>query len=524
MTAPDQPDGGRPTGTDAPPADDTPAGTRTPSGDTAPGRRSPEPDDRTRTHENRPADRRHPRESPGADASGRAVAVRTASASAAGRVLRPLRIEFRRGFVPWAAAALLFALAWPITAAAARWQGSWGDTTDELSAAAGAIAIPFCLAAGAWQGGRERRRRTTELWASTPRSPLARFLTAALPPACALAGAYLVVVAGALLACAPYASAGGPVPTVFAGSALSIAACTVLGQVAGRVLPWRLTAPALAICGYVLAAVGVRSSSGLAGLVPASLRLFGDEDLPVWWYPLVSALWTAGIAGAAVLVHAARRRVTALLPLAAAFAAAVPLVHTGDGMLRDNPLAHHQVCDRSTTPQVCVNATHPGLLPEAARVLSGVTGRLRGVQNLPVRFEDLPRRPRVDEAELPSLTPLGWSSVRGRVADPERYAWQGAVNLIRPDCDATPSVRVQVVDEAVLRWLAPASVWKADRELSVKLARESDGTEHAAMLRAEDGAYARLAALPAGERRSWLGRYFATVGVCDPKASEVPAL
>lgn len=87
----------------------------------------------------------------------------------------------------------------------------------------------------------------------------------------------------------------------------------------------------------------------------------------------MSALWTAGLAAAAVLARSARRRVTALLPLAAASAAAVLLVHTGDGMLRDNPLAHRQVCDDSTTPHVCVNATRPDLLPEAVRVLSGVT-------------------------------------------------------------------------------------------------------------------------------------------------------
>jgi hypothetical protein len=451
--------------------------------------------------------------------------TREAPARSAGSAPHPLRVESLRGFAPWAAAGLLLALAWTLAATAAQWQGSWGEATGKLGIASGMIIVPFALAAGAWQGGRERRLRMVELRASTARTPLAQLLTAALPLACWLAAAYLVAVAGVLLACAPYASAGGPVPTVFAGTALSIAACTLLGHVAGRVMPWRLTAPVLAICGYVLLGTVGHSQSGLRHLAPAYLRLFGDEDVPVWWYPLVSALWAAGLATAAALAHAAYRRATALLPLAAALGAAVLLVHTGDGVLRDNPLAHRQVCDDSTTPRVCVNAVYPGLLPEVTHALSGLTGRLKGVRNLPVRFEDLPRRPHNDEAELPMLTPFGWSSVRGKVTDPEQYAWEGAVTLVRPECEEPPSAqRIQVTDEAVLRWLAPNSVQKDIRERSVASARQRGDTKDLAKFRAEDKAYAHLTAMTDNERRSFLGRYFATAQDCDPNPSEVPSL
>lgn len=452
----------------------------------------------------------------------------TAAPRPAAAAPHPLRIEFRRGFAPWAAGALLLALAWALAATASQWQGSWGDTTGRLSSAAGAIGVPFALATGAWQGGRERRLRMTELRATAPRPPLAQLLTTALPLACGPAAAYLVAAAGALLACAPYASAGAPVPTVFAGTALSLAACTLLGHMAGRVMPWRLTAPALAICGYVLAGASTfHSWSGPAHLAPAHLPLQGDAGLPVWWYPLVSALWVTGLAAAAVLAHSARRRATALLPLAASLAAAALLLHTGDGMLRDNPLAHRQVCDDSTTPQVCVNATRPDLLPEAVRVLSGVTARLKGVQNVPVRFEDLPRRPRGDEVELPLLTPLGWWSVRGKVIDPRGYAWQGALNLVRvrPECGGTPSARrLQATDGAVLRWLAPHSAWKDDRARSEASARERHDTGETARFHAEDTAYAHLTAMTDAERRSFLSRYFATVRDCGPATNGVPSL
>ncbi|MFD7001862.1 hypothetical protein ACFWA5_37825 [Streptomyces mirabilis] len=455
----------------------------------------------------------------------REAPARRAPSRKAGSAPHPLRVESLRGFAPWAAGALLLALGWTLAATSAQWQGSWGVTTGKLSTAAGVIGVPFALAAGAWQGGRERRLRMTELRASTARTPLAQLLTAALPLACWLAAAYLVAVAGVLLACAAYASAGGPVPTVFAGAALTIAACTLLGHVAGRLLPWRLTAPALAICGYVLYGTLGLSESGFHNLAPAYLSLVGDDDVPVWWYPLVSALWPAGLAAAAVLALAAYRRATALLPLTAALGAAVLLVHTGDGMLRDNPLAHRQVCDDSTIPRVCVNAVYPGMLPNVTHALSGLTGRLKGVQNLPVRFEDLPRSPRKDEAQLPMLTPFGWSAVRGKVTDPERYAWEAAVLLVRPECEKPPSAqRVQVTDDVVLRWLAPDSAQKDIRERSAASARQRGDTKELAKFRAEDKAYAHLTAMTDDERRSLLSRYFATAHDCDPNPSEVPSL
>ncbi|MFF6995078.1 hypothetical protein ACFY93_08985 [Streptomyces sp. NPDC008313] len=433
----------------------------------------------------------------------------------------PLRVEAVRGFAPWAGLALLAALAWPLAATADQWQGSWGETTSRLSGAAGLVGVPFALAAGAWQGGRDRRLRMTELRASAARTPLVQVLTAALPLAGWLAAAYALAAAGALIACAPYASAGTPALTVFAGGALTLGASALLGHAAGRVASWRLTAPALAVCGYVVLGLGNVSRSGLRALVPSSLRLVGDHRLPVWWFPLMSALWVCALAAAAVLAVAASRRSTALLPAAAAVGAALLLVHTGDGALRDNPLAHRQVCDDSTAPRVCVNATTPGLLPEVTAALAPLIGRLEGVDNLPVRFEDARRRPREDEAELPMLTPFGWSVVRGKLTDPSQYAWEAAQMLVRPDCEKSPSAqRVRVTDEAVLRWLAPLP----SRDHMRETARKTGDKEALALYKAENKAYARLSAMSGDERRDWLGRYFATGEVCDPGPGEVPSL
>ncbi|MFG2448275.1 hypothetical protein ACGFSG_02760 [Streptomyces sp. NPDC048512] len=436
----------------------------------------------------------------------------------------PFGVESRRGFAPWAAVGLLLALAWAMAAKADQWQGSWGDATETATSAAAMIGVPFALAAGAWQGGRERRLRMTELRSSSARSRPVQFLVAALPLAGLLALAYLVAVVGVLAACAPYASAGGPAPTAYAGTAVSLAACAVLGHVAGRVVSFRLTAPLLAIGGYVVEGALGTQQSDLSYLAFCLVRVSGDDKIAVWWYPLVAALWAGGLAAAAVVAVAGHRRVAALLPLAAALGAATLLVQTGDGLLRDNPLARRQVCDTSTVPDICVNGTRPGMLPEVKRALSGLTDRLAGVRNLPVRYEDLGRRPRDDEAELPSLAPIGWSVVRGRLTDPSRYAREAAWTLLRPGCDEPPAGPVAVTDEAVLRWLAPDTGSEAARADQVARARKDGDRDRLATYRAEDRAYARLAAMTDGERRSWLGRYFATAGRCAPEPNEVPSL
>ncbi|MET7696724.1 hypothetical protein [Streptomyces sp. NPDC005485] len=436
----------------------------------------------------------------------------------------PLRAEALRGFAPWAGAAFLVALVWGLVFTADQWQGSWGETSGRLAIGAGLIGAPFALAAGAWQGGREHRRGMTELRASVSRTPLAQLSTAALPLAGWLVTAYLAAVAGALLACAPYASAGAPEPTVFAGTAIALAACSLLGHVIGRVAPWRLTAPALALAAFVLFGMLNGAQSALRYLALAFVR-GSHDDLHLWWYPLALAVWTTGLAVAAALAHAARRRATALLPLTAALGAAVLLVQTGDGLVQENPLARHQVCDDSTTPRVCVNATYPGMLPEVADALSGLTGRLRGVRNLPVRFEDRPGEPHRDEAQLPMLTPFGWSAVRARVTDPEQYTWEAALALVRQDCDGVPSAeRVRTADAAMVRWLAPRHLDKELHDQSVASARQRGDDKELARLRAEDKAYEHLTAMSDDQRRTWLSTYFATARDCDPDPKEVPAL
>ncbi len=237
----------------------------------------------------------------------------------------------------------------------------------------------------------------------------------------------------------------------------------------------------------------------------------------MWWQPAAMAVWAGGLAAAAVLAFAARRRAVAVLPLTAAIAAATLLVQTGDGLWHTGPVARRQVCDTSTTPQICVNARYEALLPQVRKALSGLTGRLEGVRNLPVRFEDRPGRPARDEVELPMLTPIGRSVVRGRLTDPRQYAWEAGMALYgRAECDRTDP-RVQRIDDAVENYLAPSALEKDFDEMYAK-GSEADRAE----LREQLKARARLRGMGEQERRAWLSEYFATADECTPDG--VPTL
>ncbi|MFI6038784.1 hypothetical protein ACIBBD_32560 [Streptomyces sp. NPDC051315] len=427
----------------------------------------------------------------------------------------PLRPETTRGFAPWAGAAAFLVPAVLLAAEAERWQGGWAETRTQLHGVL-LVIVPLAAAAGCWQGGRERRRGTEELWETAVRGPLARFLAAALPLASWMAAGYLLAAVGALLATWPYARGDRPCPDLLATDAVVVAAAAVAGHVVGRLVTWRAAAPLLALGGYVVLGLSGRADVGPGRYLSPVLPV-GESLLPVAWQPAAMAVWTAGLTAAAVLAYAARRRYTALLPLAAATAAGALLVQTGDGLWHTDPDRTRQVCDTSVSPQVCVNARYGELLPQVTEALSGVTGRLEGVRNLPVRFEDRPGAPGPDEAELPMLTPIGWSVVRGRLTDPEQYAWEAVMALLgRGDCDRLDA-RVRRADDAVENLLAPSPAQRVFDEI----AAEGDAAERAE-LQDRRAARARLAAMDADERRAWLSAYFATVGDCDP--SGVPAL
>ncbi|MGW2119219.1 hypothetical protein [Streptomyces zhihengii] len=445
-----------------------------------------------------------------------------AATAPAGGPARPLLTELRRGTGPAAGLALVLVLAPALISKADQWQGSWGETQSLLRSAATLLGGPLAVAAGCWQGGRERRRGLDELRSAAGRGALAQLLVSALPVAVWVAGGYLLVAAGAVAATWPYATAGGPRPEAVVADTAFLAAMTLIGHVAGRLAPWRAAAPVLAGCAYAVLIAPVYGSNSPARFLTPVGTASGDISAPVWWQPLTASVWTGGLAVAAVLACAARRRLTALLPLALSAAAAGVLIQAGDGMWREQPLADRQVCDTSVRPQICVSALDPGLLPEVRNALTGLHGRLHGVGNLPARFEDRGGAPGPDEVELPMLRPIGWGVVRGRLTDPGQYAWEAAAALAlrHENCGGAP--RHSPVDSVVTDWLAGDPGRAATERRALEQASERGDRERAAAITAERAARARLDRMPGDERRAWLTDYFATVESCDPK--DVPTL
>ncbi|MFI8433174.1 hypothetical protein ACIGJO_05420 [Streptomyces sp. NPDC079020] len=413
-----------------------------------------------------------------------------------------LRTELRRGSAPWTGPAVAATILTTMVAKSAEWQGSWNDTQDLLHVSATLVAGPLTAAAGCWQGGREHRRRTGGLWLSVPRARLTRLVMAALPVALWAAVGYLVALAGVLAATWPYAGAGGPSPALAVGD-LSVLVCLAfVGLVVGRVCRWRLTAPVLAGLLYVgLGAPGYLSSE--ARFLSPATQYWLRDSVPVWWFAPVMAVWTGGLTLALVLGYAARRRVLALVPLAAALCAAPLIVSTGEGMFRADPAAARPVCG-DTVPQICVAGLEGPLLPEVSGALAGMLSRLDGVPGAPVRYVDGEARPGSGEAVLPGLT-RGWGVIRDELPDPADYVSQVAYQLTHRECsDAEyggPAERLRLLetDDAVASWLAARD-------------ERFTGSPHPA----------RLTAMADADRRVWLGRYLASAGSCDPK--QVPVL
>ncbi|MDX2679511.1 hypothetical protein [Streptomyces soliscabiei] len=427
----------------------------------------------------------------------------------------PLRAEAVRGFAPWAGAGVFLTTAVALAAVADRWQGGWAETRTELHSVL-LVLVPLAAAAGCRQGGRERRRGTEELWGTAVRGPLVRLLAAALPLALWVAAGYLLAVAGALLATWPYARGDRPYPDLLPADTVVLVAAAVAGHVVGRLVPWRPVVPLVAVGGYLGLALSGQASAGRARYLDP-VPPVAEGLVPVAWQPAATAVWAAGLAAAAVLAYAARRRYAALLPLAAATAAGALLVQTGPGLWHANPAERGQVCTTSTSPQICVNARYGGLLPQVTKALSGITGRLEGVRNLPVRFEDRLGEPSDGEAQLPMLSPIGRSVVRGRLTDPEQYAWEAVLALQdRAGCGAV-AASVRTVDDAVSGFLAPSPAQEYFDDLDAR----GDAAARAG-LKERQMARVRLKSMGAEERRTWLSAYFATAGECAP--SGVPAL
>lgn len=278
---------------------------------------------------------------------------------------RVVGIELRRGAGIWAAPPMIVALAFAVLAHPRDWAGDWSGWAYYLRTSL-IVFGPLVLAAAAWQGGRERRRGLQELLATTPRPALHRTLASLASPAVwALAG-FGLIVAGMAAVTASNTSYGRPLVDVACSAAAAVLLFAAVGYTLGRLWPWRVAAPVLALAAYIGMAVLSYRTGGLPYLSPG-VELYGGF-LPAPWWPAASAVTFLAAAAGVLLLLAARRRWIAAPVLGLAVLAAAPIAHAGQGAFTVDQAGQELVC-QDGAPQVCLTRRHADQLPAVAEAI-----------------------------------------------------------------------------------------------------------------------------------------------------------
>ncbi|MET7372528.1 hypothetical protein [Micromonospora arida] len=267
------------------------------------------------------------------------------------------------------------------------------------------VSLPFALAGGAWLGQRDTRYRVNELFASTVRPRWHRVIPTASALAVAVATAYILVfliASGWVLPTAGYFPTSAIVVALVGVPALVAAGW--LGMAAGRAVPRVVTAPILAVVGFVL--VGFVPDFVAMADTDATLTRLRPEPSAVLLVPtfnglddfqtiatrvsLLQTLWLVSLAATGLLLLGAVRRhaiAFAVLPAVLAGAVAVAFLPVGAtrGAAVVDPVAIELVCDNEG-PQVCVRRAHAALLPDVVGPARQALGLMAAkLPNAPVR-------------------------------------------------------------------------------------------------------------------------------------------
>ncbi len=285
---------------------------------------------------------------------------------------RALGIELRRGVGVWASVPLIAAGTAIALAHPRDWAGDWLGWGYYLRIML-IVVGPLVVAVAAWQGGRERRRGLVELLDSTSLSPLRRSLAAYASPAVWASLAFGVVAAAMGAVTATHSTYAGP-PILLALSAVAaVVMFAALGFVAGRLLPWRGTAPLLAITTYVAVAATAYTDAPAAYLSPG-VQLFFSDSPARWWAPTTAAVFLS-VAAAALLLLGPRSRWLSPAALVLAVLLSQPVIRAGEDAFTVDAAAEALVC-ADGSPQVCLTQRHAGQLPEVAATVQQVLAGL----------------------------------------------------------------------------------------------------------------------------------------------------
>ncbi|GAA2846417.1 hypothetical protein Acy02nite_48360 [Actinoplanes cyaneus] len=354
-----------------------------------------------------------------------------------------------------------------------------------------ALLWPLALAAGAWQGRRERQSNVTELFASTPRPRVQRVVPTLGAMAVTIIAAYLlmgVVGAVSIISTAEYLPMA--VVAVVAVGALALLAGVWLGLAVGRLLPWLATAPTLGVAGLglLLTIPAITRPRGWLALVFSPIYEMNLPDAYTTVPGRISAaqaIWLAGLAVAGVLLFASsgrRSRFAALVPVALGAALAITVMPHQNRLVVDSvdPVAKELVCAQDEA-RVCVSRVHEGLLPEivprareALTILAKLPGTPTQVHEDNTTYLPYVPAPRAADVALVPIRAGKTSDLTAKIvisvfASPydcdKGPAWPDALAAAywmigrQPVADAPddapdviPDVAPDVIADAVIRW------------------------------------------------------------------------
>jgi hypothetical protein len=258
------------------------------------------------------------------------------------------------------------------------------------------LLCPLALAVGAWLARREHRANVAELFAGTPRPHHQRVLLTLAAVGGAGGLAYLLVLA----VTAPWiASTARYLPAavfgVVAVGVLAVVTSVWLGLALGRLVPRPVTAPLLAVAGFlavIALPLGLKREWLSTLSSPAwGMTLFSEYQTVPVQVSAAQAVLAAGVAaGAAIAVTASRwrTRAAALLPVVLGAALSAAIIPHDHGRFTFDPVAQQLVCTDDAS-QVCVSRVHAGLLDE-------VTPHARQALSLLAKLPDPPTRVQED--------------------------------------------------------------------------------------------------------------------------------
>ncbi|WP_166356196.1 ABC transporter permease [Phytoactinopolyspora limicola] len=449
---------------------------------------------------------------------------------------RIFRTEFVRGVAPVALVAMAGAAVVLLAAEASAWVGRWGALAEQIRVILLVLA-PVAVTAGAWQGGREHRRRMPELTGTTSRPPFHAVFMAwgstTVGVWLGLGVAWLV----AVLLVAPNATySGGSWWWTLVVSLLGLAAASAIGVCVGRLVPGRLVAPIAGVLMFVVGGVATGRSDGLSWVVPAmGYQSRGLSSLDTG-FQLLQMGWFAALAATALVLAGAIRTSLAVVPAVLAAVVAVPIMTgPGDERWQPDPAARALVCAGERGAEVCLTRVNAFLMDEAAP----------RVQALLKRWDDVPGgfERAVDSSALSSdewlIEPDGQTGRRTAVLDITGglMTWDGGL-IPEDDPGITietvfgwnlPGVLIQSCETAGRFDDVPLEIWAvgtvaeewAGGNPDVGTVRVSDVGPGEQPSSAETGpgpeasAAQHLAALPEAEQKVWMGRYLEAASICD---------